>query len=300
MSAPYLYDLLIPSRAPDAERRNDARLGPTTLGVEVTEATLAARCGLGNIDPQHSGADATRSAIEAALDWPLPPDSARLATLRKDADALGAMAILTLRSAHAPLDAALRERVRLVAEADRFAQGPWPGPRPLPGSVAEIDEVGFGPQGLGAMIGGLPGVGIAEGVAAMSAWLTRGDIPGGWAQRARAAAATLLAQLAGGEVRVRMSDRPGVALVEGAAPGALRLGYRLAPVVVALGDVGGLRKIAIAQHDAGHVDLAAVAARLNRAEPGWGGSPTIIGSPQGVAAQTSLDACLAALDAARG
>ncbi len=86
-----------------ADEHNEEWLGPNTLGIEVTRDAFAKRCGLGNIDPQHSDGptDYSRqdsSAIEAALTWELPPDGAKLVTLRYDKDAIGAMAVLMLRA----------------------------------------------------------------------------------------------------------------------------------------------------------------------------------------------------------
>lgn len=80
----------------EATKHNDYWLGPMTLGIEVTQEVLAKRCGLGNIDPQH-GKGSHSSAAEAALTWPLPPNDARLVTVRNDKDAVTAIAILALR-----------------------------------------------------------------------------------------------------------------------------------------------------------------------------------------------------------
>ena len=90
------YGLLLPTIAEGAEEHNTRLLGPYTLGIKVTEPSLAARCGLGNIDSQHgpkAPSDAP-TAIKAALDWPLPPASALLVTIRPDLDSLDVMAVL--------------------------------------------------------------------------------------------------------------------------------------------------------------------------------------------------------------
>lgn len=123
-----------------------------TLGIEVTSRHLAGACSEGNIDPQHLGGDATTAAIVAALDWPLPPSGATLATVRPDADSIGAMAVLTLRreqlavgyEGETLIDTVFHvgttpvqggpgmwERINAVAAADCEASGPWPGPRPV-------------------------------------------------------------------------------------------------------------------------------------------------------------------------
>ena len=64
-----------------------------TLGVEVTMPSLAAKCGLGNIDHHRSGDTSdTPSACEQALTWPyLDCD---VIGILADADTLTAMAVL--------------------------------------------------------------------------------------------------------------------------------------------------------------------------------------------------------------
>jgi len=72
------------------------------------------------------------------------------------------------------------------------------------------------------------------------------------------------------------------------------LGYCVAPVVVAenprfrLGSGPEHRKITICAWDASHCDIRAALAELAALEPGWGGSSTIGGSPQGVSTDLSL------------
>jgi hypothetical protein len=292
--ATFLFGLLKAEREPGAEPHNAPWLGEATLGVEVIEPALAARCRLGNVDPQHSSADDSHTAIEAALDWPPPPHGSKLVTLRRDADACGAMAILTMRAEGRAMSADGCRRVGLVADADAFRCGAWPGPRPLPRSAAEIDEVGFGPEGLGAMIVGVAQAPIAEGIAAMTDWLATGAGPDDWRLNAEWLAKGLYCAFAGGVIRVEEIVPKTLCVVESSLPVGLRLGYRRAPTVIAVSSGGGKpRRVAIAQYAPGYVDLAAVAARLNVREPGWGGSTTIIGSPQGVACQTPLSDCVA-------
>ena len=92
-----------------------------------------------------------------------------------------------------------------------------------------------------------------------------------------------------------------VATVEGFAPGALRLGYRLAPVVIAVDDSprgdppAPWRKMTVAQWRVGHLDLGRAARMLSATEPGWGGSPGIIGSPQGRPCHATIPDVLAVL-----
>ena len=125
-SKPYRFALLDPRNTPDARAANDSvfALGPV-LGIEVTIPGLADRCALGNIDPQHSGSDATRTAIEEAMTWPVPSVGSVLATIRPDLDAFGAMALLMSRNVGPSLTRDVRVRVNFLAAADRFDHGPW-------------------------------------------------------------------------------------------------------------------------------------------------------------------------------
>ena len=127
MALSYRYGLLDPRPSPMAKQANAVLLGPETLGIEVTVPALAAGCGLGDIDPQHGPGGGAIAAIEAALDWPLPPSHACLVTIRRDADAFGAMAVLGLRAAGHPIDPAMGYRIALIARADCFDNGHWPG-----------------------------------------------------------------------------------------------------------------------------------------------------------------------------
>lgn len=95
----YKYGILRTDDSEEAQRHNGTLLGLNTLGIEVTRTDLAARCGLGNIDPQHgSNPQPDCSAILASLTYPLPPAGTTFVTIRPDADAFGAMAVLTARS----------------------------------------------------------------------------------------------------------------------------------------------------------------------------------------------------------
>jgi hypothetical protein len=301
----YRYGLLAASRAAGAEASNELWLGPDTLGIEVTEPELAARCGLGNIDPQHLGGDRSKAAIDVAVTWPVPPAGARLVTVRPDADAYGAMAVLALRAEGRLLADEVLARVALVSRADRFDSGPWPGSRPLPNEVRDIDEIGLGPQRLGAVHAGLAlaATRIEDGVAAVRNWLVNAECPAAWGERAQRAAAELFLALDRGDVVVReiLSER--IALVKGFVPGALKLAYRLAPIVIgerqcrSVDAKNSQRRLTIAQYD-GRIDLKRVARGLSRQEPGWGGSVTIIGSPQGTSTCISVETCIEHLLAA--
>lgn len=297
---PYEFALL--ARA-DHRPGSDARL----LGIEVTDPVLASACGLGNIDPQHAPDASTQApaAIEACLDAPLPPPGSRLATIRPDLDALGAMALLCLRATGRPIRRDLLDRVARIAAVDRFDRGPWPGPRPLPRTVDDLAEdwPGADLARLGACARD-PARPLVARVAAVLKWLESGILPEESRDNARTTWETLLRSLKLGTTRVELALRGRVGVVVSLHPAALSVGYRLAPIVVALnpafefpsGHAG--RKFTIARWAERHGDLDRVVSRLSALEPGWGGQRGIKGSPQSRGSELSLCQVLRATRAA--
>ncbi len=286
----YRYALLLPAQSEGAEAHNTPLLGPATLGIEVTEAALAARCGLGNIDPQHDGSASPFAAIEAAADWPnLPPPGAALVTIRADLDALGAMAVLTYRAEGRMLTPPMKARIRAAAKADTFDRGPWPGPRPWPQSPGDlVEDLGGGDAGVLSAATRDADAPVEARVRRALDWLASGLVPELYRRAPLERAGRLIRAIRGGEALAGMSEAPGrMAEIVTEADGALALGYRLAPVVLALnprfrfpdGDEGP--KYTIAQYAPGYADLDAALAAILPLETGWGGSPTIKGSPQG-------------------
>lgn len=296
-SLPYRYGLLLPFRQKGAASRNASLLGPLTLGIEVTELELAMACGLGNIDPQHgvaSGGGGTMlAAIEAALECPLPPPGAMLVTIRPDADAFGAMAVLTHRALGRPIGATMRVRIGEVAREDAFRFGSWKQwrkanqPLPIPASLHDLSPTSSRSGALSriAQNGSLD---AAVRVQATLDWLAGGCLPVSQPNHPPEQEQLLIDSWNSGEICVAQVHLS-LAVIRSDFPQALRkLGYRHAPVVIAEGELEAGRKITIAQFEPGWIDLAELCSRLNALEPGWGGSPTIIGSPQGVPCRTLL------------
>lgn len=300
MTLTYAPLVLTPATAPDAA-------DPLLLGIEVTDPGLAARCGLGNIDPQHAVGAGPRApaAIEAALDHPLPPAGARLATLRADLDALGAMAVLNLRAGGWQAGGPARGRIARIAAVDRFDRGPWPGRRLLPATEAELldDWPGADLAVLSACVFDAAAP-LADRVAAAADWIAAGRVPEAWRAAAGRRQAGLIASLAEGRTRAALGAGGRCALVLSDQPGALALGYRLAPVVLAANPVfrfpdgaDGM-KYTIARWAEGDADLAPARARLAALEPGWGGQAGIIGSPQFAPSRLGLERVAAVVCAA--
>ena len=301
----YRYGLLDPTIG--AVGKNLRLLGSATLGIEVTVPHLARRCGLGNIDPQHGGgirvgvSDFT--AIQACMTAALPPAGAILVTVRPDLDAFGAMALLAIRRACFRVDAAMLARIRRAARADRFDHGPWPGPRPLPATREDYAAATGQDLTLVAAAGAMfdRGLTARDRVAVAARWLTTGADPAGYREDWAVRIDKLIAGLADGTISVELTADGRISLVRSTLPGTLRLGYCLAPLVVAENpgdpeaDPPVPRRVTIAQYDQAHADFRALRETLTGFEPGWGGSATILGSPQGFPCRVGLETVLDAV-----
>ena len=266
-------------RRHSASRSRRRSLRAVAASATSTRST-AAGVGVGNADA---------AAIEACLTVAPPPPGATLVTVRPDLDAFGAMALLALRRAGRLPGPSMRARIERAARADRFDHGPWPGPRPLPATLDALASATSQDPALVAVTGAMfdreRSARARVGVAAR--WLEDGVEPPGYRERWNKRADVLLAGLAGGAVAVESAAEGRIAVMTSRIQGSLRLGYCLAPVVVAH-DPGSPdaeppapRRIVIAQYAPGHADLRAVRDALVTQEPGWGGSSTILGSPQG-------------------
>lgn len=289
----FQFKLLDPRNVPAATQANEAVFANPVYGIEVTVPALAARC-VTNLDPQHTGGDTNLAAIEAALTCEVPPDGATLATVRADLDALGAMVVLELR--RDGVDIATPEitfRIHQVAEADRFARGPYPGPTALPTAENPWSEGGATQQlaAIGAAVMDFK-VTLDARASMMKHWLLTGEEPAAYRASVEKERLELVAALAGGQIKAEVKG--GIALVETTHRAATMVGYTLAPVVIAVNPAFRLqgsdphRKYTVCQYQMGHVNLKAVTADLQALEAGWGGSPTIVGSPQGVSSQLTI------------
>jgi hypothetical protein len=269
--------------------------GPV-LGIEVTVPALAARCALGNIDPQHTGGNKDLTAIEVALTAELPSEKAVLATVRADLDSIGAMAVIALRAEGILFTAEMCGWVYEVAKFDTFANGPWPGRQPLPNKENPWPEkfAHFAGMAMAVADFKLP---LSKRVDIMKQFICFGVghlLLKEYDKRAEVERMSMIEALEKGQIKVDLRDR--LVIVESGHRAAISpVGYSFAPVVVALNPEfsfqGGAkhRKFTIAQYKAGYVDMKAVMAELAKLEAGWGGSPTIGGSPQGVSSVLTVD-----------
>jgi hypothetical protein len=273
----YGYRAIAPSSA-DIDRA----LPPGCLGIEVTDPQLAAFCDLGNLDPQHTFGGSGEAAIVAALSWPLPPAGSCLVTVKPDADSVGAMAVITARRQDLELDSGAQERIVAIARADSFGHGPWPGRARVPREpISLVHSMGAleGPRRVCADTA----IPLRQKVASLLDWIQSGRDP---------TVHSLLPVRQDPPVpdcidHISVHANRRIALVQSTQPAALVEGYKAAPVVIAChpsslsSDATSVRhRYTIAQWSKGLLDLTALRNDLNSRDPGWGGTSTIVGSPQ--------------------
>ena len=331
----YAFATLDPRPTAEAAEANAKVLGARTLGIEVTVDALAGQCGLGNIDPQHSGGNAELSAIESALTAELPAEGSTLVTVRADLDSVGAMAIFQMRADgifswreedseawHGQYDRPgeyytqedspymscdqnwlyrdEKKRLQQVAAADIFARGGYPGPQTPPTTANPWPEVGASAsdsQSLAAIAAAVADfrVPLGDRVATMRKWLLTGEEPEAYRQQVEKERLALITALESGAIKHEVRANGRIAVVESTHRAATMVGYSLAPVVVARnpafkqGAGEPYIKYTICAYEAKFADIKAALAELAELEAGWGGSPTIGGSPQGVSSILTTD-----------
>ena len=264
------------------------------VGIEFTLPALAQYIE-SNIDGQHISGDG-KSAIELAVEVELPAKGTTLGVVRPDADALGAIAVLNLRREEeesgfdrisigiGSVTDSISKRVRLIAEHDKFSQGPWE----KGSSNLSEDQLVF--RGLSAIALDHK-LSLDDRISRVEKWLCTEDCPGlGLSQEdvleARAKAKK--------ESTIQVID--GISVIESRNIGATELGYQKSPIIRndAFRFQGGEShvKYTICQWKEGYINLPAIVKGLNEIEAcggTWGGSKTIAGSPQGVSSSLLMD-----------
>jgi|WetSurMetagenome_2_1015567.scaffolds.fasta_scaffold65945_2 hypothetical protein len=301
----YQFTTLDPRNIPAATEANDKVFVNPVYGIEVTVPALAKRCAF-NLDPQHTGGDANRAAIEDALTTELPSEGSTLATVRADLDAIGTMAIFNLRAKGESLESAM-DRINMVATADKFARGGYSGPKPLPTRSNPWDESSATAESsrpLAAIAAAIMDfkIPMSDRVSTMEQWLLTGDEPAQYRTQVEKERLDMITAMETGQIKFETRSDGRIAVVESTHRAATSVGYSLAPVVVALnpsfkqGPSEPYKKFTICQFAGGFADIKSALAELNELEAGWGGSPTIGGSPQGVSSKLTIDEVVAIVE----
>jgi len=300
----YHFATLDPRNIPASSEVNDKVFANPVYGIEVTVPALAKRCTF-NLDPQHTGSDTNRAAIEDSLTIELPAESSTLATVRADLDAVGSMAIFNLRAKGENLESAM-ERIAMVATSDKFARGGYTGPKPLPtrdNPWIEETATAESSRELAAISAAVMDfkIPLADRVATMEKWLLTGEEPKQYRDSVEKERLDMITALETGQIKYKTRSNDRIAVVESTHRAATSVGYSLAPVVVALNPSfkqgpEPYKKFTICQFTSGFADIKSALAELNKLENGWGGSPTIGGSPQGINSLLTIDEVVAVVE----
>jgi hypothetical protein len=289
----YKYGIIDPRPVPEAKATNDKLFeNPRgVLGIEVTIPAYAQKCSLGNIDPQHTDGNIDLAAIELAQTCDIPPSEATMVTVRADLDALGSMALLKYRANGGEITPEIKARIEAIATTDKFARGGWPGKselpnkeNPWPTSGGASEDKTLAPIAARIMDFKVP---VVERVKSIEEYLIQGTEPTGYREKVEAERTEMIGALESGKIKIEIVADGNVAYVESSHRSGTSLGYSQAPIVVAFnptfkqGPGDAYKKYTVCQYDDSWVDLVAVKNELAQLEEGWGGSPTIIGSPQG-------------------
>ncbi|MFZ1458887.1 MAG: hypothetical protein WAT17_03325, partial [Candidatus Saccharimonadales bacterium] len=203
---------------------------------------------------------------------------------RADADSVGAMAVLAMRArGETAIAGEVMERINIIAAADKGHSEWSPAAGFTPAN--ELDAV--------KVVAGDHHRSLEERVNMIREYLGWGRFYG---THEVLEVINLERQEAVGLVEeVTTSSTGRVAVITTDSRFGLSAAYTVADVVVAVAPTfrfnGGEphRKVTVCQARPGLLDLKAVFAALGEIEPGWGGSPTIGGSPQGISSVISTD-----------
>src|SRR3989339_946625 len=213
----YQFTTLDPRNIPAATEANDKVFANSVYGIEVTVPALAKRCTF-NLDPQHTGGDANRAAIEDALTTELPAEGSTLATVRADLDAVGTMAIFNLRAKGESLEPAI-DRINMIATADKFARGGYSGPKPLPTRSNPWDESSATAESsrpLAAIAAAIMDfkVPMSDRVSTMEQWLLTGDEPAQYRTQVEKERLDMITAMETRQIKYETSSDGRIAVVE--------------------------------------------------------------------------------------
>ncbi|KKW41079.1 hypothetical protein A3I46_02625 [Candidatus Kaiserbacteria bacterium RIFCSPLOWO2_02_FULL_54_13] len=286
----YTFGLLDPrpiDAAKTANKQIFANAKNGAIGIEMTLPQYLDQCTLGNIDPQHTDGDITKAAIDVVLDMPLPTEEVAMVTVRPDLDSLGSMALLSLRQKGLEVTDAVRERAKKISISDTFANGEW-----KPSALPDRNNIwaGVNDKDLSAIAALVMDfkVPVNQRIKVLEKWFETGEEPVEYRERVKKDRMSIVDALEKGDIKHSVVGNGEIAVVESRSGAGTAIGYSLAPTVVVTNPQFSFQgaepivKHTICQYKLGYVDLVAVLKELNEIEKGWGGSPTIIGSPQGV------------------
>lgn len=266
------------------------KAGKTVVGLEMTVPDLITECDK-NIDPQHTDGKANECCAKTVAEnaekllKSYKGKDVVFVTNRVDVDSVAAY-VLADRYLQGE-KVFYNSYIEKINEHDTHQGEKWSGPKPI--------EKAFDPENkVAALASSIKVFTVTDkNIDDVKTFMEKGTVDEKTMENYRTVQKGIIDRVKSGDIKTEVKG--GVAYVETTLPCATNVGYSLAPVVVAvnpamkLGPQGTpFRKVSICQHEAGYVDLNAVAEKLNSMEAGWGGSPTFKGSKQGENCNISL------------
>jgi len=262
------------------------------IGIEVTDEEIDKYCNI-SIDPQHSFNNQQITAIEYVFNNQIELienlkqyNKILIITVRTDIDSIGAMSVLTsLIVSKFELDGDMILRLKAIARSDRHGRENWKQPKDDYFYFKNYNIYGL-PSGLACMTSDYK-IKIQKKVKWMTEYLKFGmfkDIN----KYNDIANKNLEKSNKGLKLKILIEKK--LCFVESTHRSGISHGYKKTPCVIAKNNkfifgkgrtrkVG--KKITIAQYENNKfINLVQLGEELNKLEQGWGGSKSIIGSPQ--------------------
>lgn len=275
-----------------------------TLGVEVTIPKLAAFCGLGNIDHHRKGDDSnTPSACEQALDWPYL--DCNVIGVLADADTLTAMAVLWAKVFRYESDACFYSENGFYPETSGYEVD-----KNLVYKIGLIDRKGpasclkeledLRVQYIRA-IAAQRNMYVDEQVYNIMLVLCGKELT----EKDLDLIKLENLKLIEAEKASKVTKIKDFVIVESSHQMATQIGYKYGDVLICINPLfpkdfkdyskGTYRKITLCKRDE-FVPYNINFSKLNDLENGWGGRPTIGGSPQGIDSILTIDQILDSIE----
>ena len=275
-----------------------------TLGIEVTIPKLAAKCGLGNIDHHREGDNSdTPSACEQALNWPYV--DCNVIGVLADPDTLTAMAVLWAKvfsvesyacfysqNGYYPEESGYEvdeELVKKIGLIDR--KGPASKPDLLLDPRVKYIRA----------IAAQRGMDLSDQVYKIMLMLCGKELTADDLKIIEAEELKLIDAEKASKVKM-VGD---IVIVESPHSMATQIGYKYGDVLICINNTfpkdfkdlskGTYRKITLCKRD-DYVPYNINFSKLNSLENGWGGRPTIGGSPQGVDSTLTIEQILSCIE----
>jgi len=262
------------------------------IGIELTDIEISRYCHL-SIDPQHNDSSNSITSIEMIykyrdklLKMSDVFSKVALVTVKPDLDSIGSMVLATLSIKHPSTSLTGDMLLRLIAIANSDRHGSvskWNRHK----RINYFNEPLFSKFGI--PIGLLSAIGSQDDIDVKVKYMTDYIMTGTFEKLDRFTAIMLKKnENSSKSTNVQVVVDNKLVFVESNYRGAIGLGYRYAPTVLAKNPKyrfgqNGIKgvKYTLAQFNSGHINIKKVMDRLIALEPGWGGDgSSIIGSSQ--------------------